>query len=178
MPSRSGLRAGLERGGSARYRARMRSPTLPIAMFPRRTAAQLVTVRAAALAALIGTSVALAPLPARAAEVRRVAVPCYDADTSTWTYPTKPKACGTYDPSALEVVPFTVSGIAWSGWGEKKASAKGKGRGAAYRGPLTVDVRGLKRCSSTLSIYARVVVSIPKRGAIASHAGLPCPAAE
>lgn len=115
------------------------------------------------------------PGAADAGAAKRVAIPCWDADANAWTYKVKPKVCGSYSV-ALETVPFNVTKLRWKAWGSKRATGIGHGKGEGYTGRLDVDASKIKRCSSTLSIYTRVYVSIPRRGDIAQVSKIPCPA--
>lgn len=114
------------------------------------------------------------PVAADAGAAKKIAVPCWDADASAWTYLVKPKTCGTYEV-ALETTAFDVTNITWKKWGTKHATGVGKVSGEGYTGRVNVDASGLKRCSSKLSIYTKVYVSIPKRGDIAQLSKIPCP---
>ncbi len=82
--------------------------------------------------------------------------------------------CGSYS-EGIEVVPFEVTKLKWKRWGTKHAKGIGHGEGVDYSGRLDVNATGLKRCSSTVSIYTKVTVSIPKMGFIANVSRIPCP---
>ncbi len=126
------------------------------------------------LAAAAAAAVAL-PVAADAGAAKRIAVPCWDAEANAWTYRVKPKVCGSYTVGT-ETVAFEVTKLKWKNWGTKHAIGIGHGESETYSGRLDVDATKLKRCSSTLSIYTRVYVSIPKMGDIAQVAKIPCPA--
>ncbi len=102
-------------------------------------------------------------------------MPCWDANAGAWTYKVKPKVCGTYDVG-VETVAFDVTKLSWKKWGSKRALGIGRGESEAYSGRLDMTASKLKRCSSTLSIYSRVYVSIPKMGDVAQVDRIPCPA--
>lgn len=124
---------------------------------------------------LLTASVAV-PVAADAGAAKRVVVPCWNASAGAWTYKVKPKVCGTYDTAAIEPVAFDVTKLSWKNYGSKRALGIGHGESEAYSGRLDVNASKLKRCSSTLSIYSRVYVSIPKMGDVAQIDRIPCPA--
>lgn len=121
-----------------------------------------------------------APMPATLASAKpkakaAIQVPCSTDDGAAWQYLTKPKACPVYDASTDATYVFTPSALKWKQWGDSAAKGSGTLKTKIYDGDVAVKASGLKRCSATVSIYTRVVVSVPNAGWIAKFTGLPCP---
>lgn len=123
----------------------------------------------------LAVAAALPATFADAAATRTFKVPCSNADATGWKYMVKPPSCTVYDATSADLTTFTPKGLKWKHWGKATTTATGTLKAKAYSGKIEVKATKLKQCSSKLSVYTQLTVSIPKAGAIAQFSAVPCP---